>query len=37
MPGMKWEDLVLNFEWTFVFKKILASDNLDKATKEIVE
>ena len=37
VPGMKWDDLVLNFEWTFEFKKILASDKLDKETKEIVE
>jgi len=26
VPGMKWDDLVLNFEWTFEYKKILASE-----------
>ena len=30
--GMKWDNLVLNFKWTFEFKRILASDKFDEAT-----
>jgi hypothetical protein len=33
VPGMKWDDLVLNFEWTFELKKILESDCFDFETK----
>lgn len=37
VPGMKWDDLVLNFEWTFEYKKILASEQFDQETKKLIE
>ena len=33
VPGMKWDDLVPNFEWTFELKSILESDCFDFKTK----
>lgn len=35
--GMKWDDLVFNFEWQFEYKKILASDSFDAETKADVK
>ena len=35
--GMKWDDLVVQFEWTIDYSKILASLESDPKLKSIVE
>ena len=37
IDGMKWDDLVIRFEWTFELQRILENSTLEDDIKKVIE